>query len=159
MQKIRNLFAALSGLFLVVVFGVTFAQVIQRYVFHMPMPWATDVIRIAFVYSVFFGMAVGVFNKGHLNIDVLVSSLPQRAKPWFALLADTVELLFLCVVLRYSISFMNSNADQLTPYLLLPMSWLYGVIPLTVALMIAFLVGDVFNVLKRVLGNPAAESR
>lgn len=151
MQKLRSLFAAISGIFLIVVFGVTFAQVIQRYVFHMPMPWATDVIRIAFVYSVFFGMAVGVFNKAHLNIDVLVNSLPERLKPWFTLLADMVELAFLCIVFRYSISFMKANVDQLTPYLLMPMSWLYGVIPLTVAFMMAFLAADSFKLLKQIL--------
>lgn len=145
MQKIRSLFAAISGFFLIVVFGVTFAQVIQRYVFHMPMPWATDVIRIAFAYSVFFGMAVGVFKKAHLNIDILVGSLPAKGKPCFALLANIVELVFLCVVFRYSVKFVKANVDQVTPYLLMPMSWLYGVIPLTVAFMLFFWRGILLN--------------
>ena len=58
MKKIQTLFSVLTGICLAVVFAVTFGQVIQRYVFQLPMPWATDIIRIFFVYSVFFGMAV-----------------------------------------------------------------------------------------------------
>ncbi len=81
MRKIENIFSVLTGISLAVVFIVTFGQVIQRYVFQLPMPWATDVIRIFFVYSIFLGMGVGVFKKAHLNIDVLVQVFPSWAKP------------------------------------------------------------------------------
>ena len=87
----RWLFATASGICLAVVFLVTLGQVVQRYVFHMPMPWATDVTRISFIYSVFFGMGVGVFNKSHLNIDVLVRLLPKRIQPWFALFSEILK--------------------------------------------------------------------
>jgi len=63
----RWLFATASGICLAVVFLVTLGQVVQRYVFHMPMPWATDVTRISFIYSVFFGMGVGVFRACSLK--------------------------------------------------------------------------------------------
>jgi len=141
-KKIQTLFSVLSGICLAVVFVVTFGQVIQRYVFQLPMPWATDIIRIFFVYSVFFGMGVGVFKKAHLNIDVLVQAMPDRFKPWFHLLSNIVVLVFLGVVLRYSFSFMTANSDQVTPYLMFPMSYVYMVIPFTVAFMVIFLAMD-----------------
>ena len=148
MKAIRTLFAVVAGLCLAVVFAVTLGQVIQRYVFQLPMPWATDVIRIFFVYSVFFGMGVGVFSKSHLNIDVLLQVLPQKLKPWFALLSNLVVLSFLGAVLYYSFSFMTANADQVTPYLLFPMSYVYMVIPVTVSFMVLFLLLDSLRLLK-----------
>ena len=63
MKKMETALSVLSGACLAVIFFVTFAQVVQRYVFQVSMPWATDIIRIFFVYSVFFGMAVGVMKK------------------------------------------------------------------------------------------------
>lgn len=148
MQRLRWIFAAMSGFCLAVVFVVTLGQVVQRYIFHLPMPWATDVIRIFFAYSVFFGMTVGVFNKAHLNIDVLIQVLPARLKPWFALLSNGVVFVFLGAVFLFSIPFVRANADQVTPYLLLPMSWLYMVIPLTVGFMLLFLIGDTLRALR-----------
>ena len=147
MKKLTLLFSILTGLCLAVVFVVTFAQVIQRYVFQMAMPWATDIIRIFFVYSVFFGMAVGVFQKKHLNIDVFVHALPQRFKPWFDLLSNGITSIFLTFVFYFSFSFMMDNRDQVTPYLLLPMSWVYLIVPVTVGFMLLFLLWDSWKLL------------
>ncbi|NLL37637.1 MAG: TRAP transporter small permease [Fretibacterium sp.] len=148
MKWVNRFFSIAGGLCLTVVFLVTLGQVIQRYVFQLPMPWATDVIRIFFVYSVFLGMGVGVFNKSHLNIDVLVKALPEALRPWFALLSNLVILVFLGTVLFFSFSFMSSNADQVTPYLLFPMSYVYLIIPITVSVMVLFLIMDSFQILR-----------
>ena len=153
MRKIQTVFSALTGICLAVVFAVTFGQVIQRYVFQLPMPWATDVIRIFFVYSVFLGMGVGVFKKAHLNIDVLIQIMPQGAKPYFDLLSNCVVLVFLSVVLRFSVTFTLDNIDQVTPYLLFPMGYVYGVIPLTVVFMVIFLVIDTLKLIGGMMGR------
>ncbi|NLK19141.1 MAG: TRAP transporter small permease [Synergistaceae bacterium] len=158
MKKIESFFSVLTGICLAVVFAVTFGQVIQRYVFQLPMPWATDVIRIFFVYSVFFGMAVGVFRKAHLNIDVLVQVVPPALKVWFDLLSNVVVCAFLLVVMRYSFTFMTANVDQVTPYLLFPMSYVYGVIPLTAVFMVAFLILDTLKLLGGIAGRGGKSS-
>ncbi|MEA4876977.1 MAG: TRAP transporter small permease [Aminobacterium sp.] len=151
MKKIEQLFSTLTGLSLTILFIVTFGQVIQRYVFQMPMPWATDVIRIFFVYSVFFGMAVGLFKKSHLNIDVLLQVFPKKARPYFDMISNIVIFIFLSCLLRYSIPFMQANADQYTPYLMFPMSYVYAVIPVTVFCMLIFLIFDTFKIISGLL--------
>lgn len=142
MKKIESFLSILSGFFIAIVFLVTFAQVVQRYVLHIPIPWANDIIRICFIYSVFLGMAVGVFRKAHINVDVFVNALPSHIKGWSAILINLIVLLFLCVVLYFSYSFTLANRDQYTTYLFIPMSYVYGIVPITVFLMIVFLVID-----------------
>lgn len=149
MQKIRRVFAGISGLCLGIVFLVTLGQVVQRYIFQVSMPWATDITRIFFIYSVFFGMAVGIFNKSHLNIDVLVKILPEGYQPYFALLSDIAVMVFLGAVFYFSIPFAQANADQVTPYLQIPMMQLYLVIPFTTAFMLIFLLIDTVKILCR----------
>lgn len=153
MKLVRLLFSALSGLCFAVVFVVTFSQVIQRYLFHLPMPWANDVIRIFFIYSVFFGMAVGVFNRSHLNIDVVISLCSRRWKAFFEFLSNAVVLCFLSVLLYYSWSYAAANLDQLMPYLPISMSWIYGVIPLTTFFMVLFLCGELLRQMKGLSGK------
>ena len=79
--------------------------------------------------------------------------MPQGMKPWFDLLSNLVVCVFLSVVLRYSFTFMTSNADQVTPYLLFPMSYVYGVIPLTTGFMVVFLVIDTLKLLGGMVGR------
>lgn len=159
MRKLENTLSLLSGLSLFIVFVVVFGQVIQRYVFQMPMPWATDTIRIFFVYSVFLGMAVGVLKKSHLNIDVLIHALPTWMKPKFELVANILTMTFLCFVFAYSFSFITANQDQYTPYLMFPMSYVYAVIPLASAAMLLSLAIDTVRMLFFFGDKKAGDSR
>lgn len=143
MKIFERFFMWASGGALVIVFVVTFFQVIQRYVFSMSLPWATDVIRIFFIYSVFCGMCVGVIRKKHLDIDVLLQILPQKARSVLGVFSNCVVIFFLGTVMRYSISFIQSNTDQTTPYLLYPMSYIYAIFPITIVVMIAALLLDI----------------
>jgi TRAP-type C4-dicarboxylate transport system permease small subunit len=151
MKKIESFLSILSGFFIAIVFLVTFAQVVQRYVLHIPIPWANDIIRISFIYSVFLGMAVGVFKKAHINVDVLVNALPSRIKGWSAIFTNIILLVFLCVVLYFSYSFTLANKDQFTTYLFIPMSYVYAIVPISVFLMIVFLILDTVRIFMSVL--------
>ena len=147
MKMFERFFMGASGLTLLIVFLVSFVQVIQRYLFSMSIPWATDVIRVFFIYSVFSGMCVGVIRKKHLDIDVLVQLLPPKGRRVLSVVSNLIVITFLGAVLRYSISFIESNADQTTPYLLYPMSYVYAIFPLTIVVMIAALLLDTRNTL------------
>lgn len=142
MKYIEKTLAFGAAFCLFVVFGVVFAQVFQRYLLNISLPWGTDVIRIAFVYSVFLGMTLGVIKKSHLNIDFLVHSLPAEFKPLFDLLANIVMGAFLATVLNYSFSFIAQNTDQMMPYLNLSMSWVYAIIPICTVVMLLSLLQD-----------------
>jgi TRAP-type C4-dicarboxylate transport system permease small subunit len=48
---------------------------------------------------------------------------------------------------------MTANADQVTPYLLFPMSYVYMVIPFTAAFMVLFLVLDTVKLLGSLAGR------
>ena len=156
MKKIESFFSFISASCLLIVFFVSFAQVIQRYVFHLSIPWATDVIRIFFIYSVFSGMCVGLLKKAHLNIDVILQLVPEKAKPALGILSNLIVGFFLFFVLKSSIPFIMANADQKTPYLLFPMSYLYAIFPITTSVMLLFLFLDTVHSIK-LLTNKKAE--
>ena len=142
-----------SGAGLTIVFLITFAQVIQRYLFSMSLPWATDVIRIFFIYSVFSGMCVGIIRKSHLNIDVVLQIVPKKVRPVLDLISNCIVVFFLVTVMRYSISFILSNTDQTTPYILFPMSYVYVIFPVTIVIMLIALLLDSIAIIKGFPGN------
>ena len=156
MKKIESFFSFISASCLLIVFFVSFAQVIQRYVFHISIPWATDVFRIFFIYSVFSGLCVGLLKKAHLNIDVILQLVPEKVKPALGILSNLIVGFFLFFVLKSSIPFIMANADQQTPYLLFPMSYLYAIFPITAVVMLLFLFLDTVNSIK-LLTNKKAE--
>ncbi|NLO58051.1 MAG: TRAP transporter small permease [Synergistaceae bacterium] len=148
MHVVRKIFSLLGGVSLAGVFVIVFAQVIQRYVFQLSMPWANDVIQILFTYSVFLGMAVGIFNKSHLNVDVLVQCFSPKGKQMFALLTNVIVIVFLSAVFFYSVRFVTDNMDQYMTYVKVPMSLSYAAIPLTVFFMLIQLLLDLVRQVK-----------
>lgn len=157
-NSVRKIFSVLGGISLAGVFIIVFVQVIQRYVFQLSMPWASDVIQILFTYSVFLGMAMGVFNKAHLNVDVLIEGFSTKAKHWFGLLTNVVVIVFLSSVFIYSIRFVMDNMDQNMTYLQIPMSLTYAAIPLTVAFMLIYLILDLVRQMKDSTGHKGDNS-
>lgn len=148
LKGVQKIFSVFGGICLFIVFSLSFAEVVQRFIFNFSIPWSPDVIRIAFVYSVFIAMAIGVFRKTHLNVDFLVQLFPQKKRVWFDLFSNVITLVFYAVVLRFSITFAMLNSDQGTPYLLFPMSYVYGIIPLVSVFALIFLFFDTYQLLK-----------
>lgn len=76
----RALRAALVGIISIMV-AVVFAQVVARYGFNRSFGWADEIGRLAFVWSVFLGMAVAVHARGHIAIGLLLNAVPSALRP------------------------------------------------------------------------------
>src|SRR5262249_14436629 len=76
----RNAEEILTGTFLVVMSLATLANVVARYVFGAPIPWAEELSRYSFVWLVFLGAAVCSKHGRHVAIDALVNAMPPRGK-------------------------------------------------------------------------------
>src|SRR6056297_62595 len=124
---------------LIIITIVTFAQVVSRYVFNFPIPWAMDIIRLSFVYLIFLGTAIGVREKGHLNIDVLINLLPIKNKI-INILIDIVTLAFISFLSYQGFVWINASMAQGTPYLGIDMDYMYFAIPFTGIFMIYYLI-------------------
>lgn len=75
----RALRAVLVGIVSIMV-AVVFAQVVARYGFNRSFGWADEIGRLAFVWSIFLGMAVAVRARGHIAIGLMLDQLPRMLR-------------------------------------------------------------------------------
>jgi TRAP-type C4-dicarboxylate transport system permease small subunit len=59
-----------------VMVGVVSAQVALRYGFNQSFDWADEVARLAFVWSMFLAIPLGVRQGAHIGIDIVVNRMP-----------------------------------------------------------------------------------
>jgi TRAP-type C4-dicarboxylate transport system permease small subunit len=71
----RSVMVALLAAVAVMV-AVVSAQVALRYGFNQSIDWADEVSRLAFVWSMFLAIPLGVRQGAHIGIDVVVLKLP-----------------------------------------------------------------------------------
>ncbi|HET9822219.1 MAG TPA: TRAP transporter small permease [Burkholderiaceae bacterium] len=63
-----------------VMVGVVSAQVALRYGFNRSIDWADEVSRLAFVWSIFLAVPLGVRQGAHIGIDLVVLKFPARVQ-------------------------------------------------------------------------------
>ncbi|PHH96018.1 TRAP transporter small permease [Fusobacterium nucleatum] len=139
LDKIVDLFSKIvMGVSALVLSVVTILQVIARFIFSNPIPWGQDVIRLSFVYLVFFGGAYCVFKNEHLNIDIVFNILNEKNKKILASIIDILLIIFFIFLVYYGFIFTKTGLNQKAPYLDIPMAIYYLSLPIAALTMVYF---------------------
>jgi len=119
--------------------AMLFIQVAARYALNDPPEWTEELARTAFVYATFAGGALAVAYNAHLKIDSLVELLPPQVQPWIRLTTTAVAIIFLGVVIYYSLQMLPQLAFQpLTALPFLSKAWFFAAVPVGCALMLIY---------------------
>src|SRR5688572_5919424 len=65
------------GLILLLCIGINAANIIGRYAFLAPLPWAEEVLSFLTIRGVCLGASAVTYDRRHLAMDVFVSLYPQ----------------------------------------------------------------------------------
>lgn len=145
MESILKFIMGISTLILSI---VTSLQVIARFIFKNPIPWGQDIIRLCFIYLVFFGGAYCVYSNDHLNIDVLINSLKGKNKKFLTVFIEFVILIFFIFLIYFGFIFVQTGINQKAPYLPISMSLYYLSLPLASIVMLYFQARKIIKLVK-----------
>lgn len=82
---------------------LTIAQIFFRFVLDSPLVWSEELVRILVVWMTFLGAAVICWDGRHLSVDVAFVRLPPRLRRGLRVFNTAVALVFLAVLVWYSI--------------------------------------------------------
>ncbi|MTW18627.1 TRAP transporter small permease subunit [Rhodoplanes serenus] len=89
-DMLLNAFALVSGALLVAMMLATVLRVALRTVFNYGILGVDQVSGIFMVYCAFLGAAWVLRRDGHVTVDILVATLPPRARRFFEILASVI---------------------------------------------------------------------
>lgn len=119
---------------IVIVLSVSWG-VITRYITAQPAAWASEVATLAFAWLVFFGAAACVKYNLHPAIDMLIVRMPPLAGKVCRVLNHALVLGFCAFMVWFGTRFAIDAWSNPSPVLRLPLTWLYGPVALSFALM------------------------
>ncbi|MCA0043442.1 TRAP transporter small permease [Celeribacter litoreus] len=96
-----RLFVITGAAAMVVIVSV---QVVMRYVFNGSFDWADEFSRIAFVWTMFLAIPLGIRDGTHVGIDLLVTRFPASLRRLLARIMSALAALMMIVVFGTSIS-------------------------------------------------------
>ena len=125
---------------MIIMCGSVVIQVFSRYVLNRPTSWSEEMARYLLVWITMIGAGVVIRGRGHIDVDILVSRLPDRLRLIVGLFSDLAVLFFLGVLCWGGIGITQVAHRQLSAATDIPMSLFYLALPLGAFFMILFLV-------------------
>lgn len=105
MKFLDHLEEWIIGLMLAAMTGLTFLQVVMRYVFNSGFSWALELTTVFFAFMIFVGISYGVRVGSHIGVDALVKMMGHTARRNVSILAVLLSLLYVGFVLTGSMTY------------------------------------------------------
>jgi TRAP-type C4-dicarboxylate transport system permease small subunit len=142
MQKINDFTLWMcKGFIMLMVFFMTaviFAQVVMRYVFLSPFPWAEEVGRYLLIWISSLGAAYAVRRGEHIGVMFIHNKFRGYTRLMVNLIIHILVIAFSIICLVEGIHLSFRQWDQLSAALRIPMTFAYFAIPFSFALIIMY---------------------
>ncbi|MGE4247958.1 MAG: TRAP transporter small permease [Parvibaculaceae bacterium] len=133
-----------AQIFVAALLVVTFAQVVFRYLLHLPLPWSEELARYLFIWVAFIGAAIGVAARDHFGIEFIIERISGWPKVFIEVFSYVASLTFICVLLVYgTVVVLETRHSAMA--LPVSMQWFYAAIPVGAALMLLHVLVHIIN--------------
>lgn len=140
---------AVVALLVAVMVGTLIVQVFYRFVLGDPLSWSEELARYAFVWITFLGAAVAYRHGSHIVVETVILLLPRGAQAALAWVVDALVVVALATLLVQGLGIMEATSNVQATMLEIPMSWVYGSVPVSAAVMLAYQLERTLSRLKR----------
>ena len=139
--KVNNDFISLlfrpviATLYLVMI-GITFAQVIFRYLLNSALPWAGELAIFLFIWIIFLGASIALMKGVHIGVDIFTNFFNSKYRKYNLILINILIIVFCSLVFYGSTPLIIDNFSQKSPALEIRLSYIYACIPISMISMI-----------------------
>lgn len=147
------------SILLLLMFLITFYQVVARVVLEVPSVWTEELARFTYVWMVFLGAALLVRDDGLIRVTVLTDRMAKRPAAILKLATDLAALPFFAIMTWGAWTNTRQNWSTYAPTIdWLSIGYVYLVIWISGVLMLGYLAINLYRTTRSVLspdtGNP-----
>jgi len=143
------------AILMIICAGVTFTQVIRRYVFGTVFRWAEEVAIYSVVWITFLASVLCLRNGEHTRIEVFINMFPHRIRKWIEVFDYVVCFAFMSLLGYHSIELLRINGQFRTAGANIPMFLVYSCIMVSGILMIPYFIVLIYEKIRE--EDPASE--
>ena len=139
-MKVNKILDGISVLCMVLILLLVVAQVVLRYVFNSPLTWSEELAVFVMIWLTFIGSLICMRDREHIEVTILVDSLPHKLQRIVLTFSRLASVLFLLVVAYYGFELVTENMTVTSPANKISMGLVYTIIPLSSLGMVFYLV-------------------
>ncbi|WP_206811167.1 TRAP transporter small permease [Paradesulfitobacterium ferrireducens] len=139
--------------------AVVMIQVITRYSFIKSPSWTEEAARYLFLYTIAFAAGLAVKEKAYVNVDFVFNLLPRTIEKVLNILIYAGLVIFSGVIFVQGIKFAELGLIQRSSVLMLPMQYIFGVIPISGLFLIIYFVIELVSMIKNFAAGLGGEQK
>ncbi|MEH7300404.1 TRAP transporter small permease [Neobacillus drentensis] len=143
--KLRRITEYLVYIMLSVMTIIICYQVFSRFVLNVTPPWIQELSLLLMVWIGFLGIAVGIQDNSHIQINLFINALPERAKVWVGKFHRVLAILFGIFMVIQGGQFAHEMRTSTISGLNVPSAVLYYSVPVSGGLIVLYLVLELFG--------------
>lgn len=165
MKKVLDCLTKLENLIMVVAFiimvGASFAQVVNRNFFKLPISWFDEAAVYCMIYMVLIGTEVGLRDGTQIAVTGIVDKLGGKMKTAVQVISKIIVVIFSFGVLMGGIKLVNIQirTGQVSAALSLPMSIPYGAMVISFAIITLVQAAAAIVLIVNLLQNKTEEEK
>jgi len=135
-KRFRQPLEMALSVILVSIVGVTFVQILFRYIFHLSLAWSEEIARYLFLWLASLACAYAFKTRSHFALRFLVDHLGRKIQGWIDILVVFIVSAFLLLFIWKALEFSIGMAQQIAPSTKISMaipyssSWVGGILML-----------------------------
>jgi TRAP-type C4-dicarboxylate transport system permease small subunit len=137
------------GVWVAAIVVITLAAVWWRYALNAPIAWIEQVSNILFIWITFVGAAVLYRQKLHIGVDMFIELLQGRAKAIMFWVIELGNMLFVTVLLVYSLKLSIDVLPNTYGALDISPAWFYFSAPVSCVMMLLYFLEKIVDPSKR----------
>lgn len=165
MKKVLDGLTKLENLIMVVTFiimvGASFAQVVNRNFFKLPISWFDEAAVYCMIYMVLIGTEVGLRDGTQIAVTGVVDKLGSKMRTAVQVISKVIVVIFSFGVLMGGIKLVNIQirTGQVSAALSLPMSIPYGAMVISFAIITLVQAAAAIVLIVNLLQNKTEEEK
>jgi len=140
MGKIISFINSITRYFVIAIMGLmivaVFLQVLFRFFLDQPLAWTEELARYLLVWLTFLGSAYAMSIKAHIGTEYIQKFLSPLWNKIVLSVAALLTITFFVVMIHQGYLLSMRSMTQTSPSLLVPMGYVYMVIPISGILLI-----------------------
>lgn len=137
--KLRKVVEFLVYIMLIVMTVIICYQVFSRFVLNVTPPWIQELSLLLMVWIGFLGIAVGIQDNSHIQINLFMKALPEKGKWFLAKFHRVLAILFGLFMVVQGGQFAYDMRTSMISGLNVPSAVLYYSVPVSGVLIVLYL--------------------
>jgi TRAP-type transport system small permease protein len=142
-KAIKAIIIFLFGLLVI----VTVVQVFSRLI-GAPVQGTDEAVRFMFIWLVFLGIAYGMREKVHIEVDFFINRFSNTVQFWITIFNHLLMAAYTSVIIYQGIEVTKVMGQQLAPISRIPMSYIFVAAPIGGILLLMYILLSAVETIK-----------